>query len=99
MWNQLTREKRIILAELLRLKLPKTRIAERLGVDRSTIYRELKRNSGPMGYQPEEVQQRTDTRRWVNRTRRCARHRARRLRPGTSRTSMVARPNRWPDAA
>ena len=54
MWNQLTREKRIILAELLRLKLPKTRIAERLGVDRSTIYRELKRNSGPMGYQPEE---------------------------------------------
>ena len=69
MWKQLTQEKWFVLDELLRLKLSKTRIAERLGVDRSTIYRELKRNSSPVGYQPEEAQQRTDTRRWVNRKR------------------------------
>jgi transposase, IS30 family len=69
MWKQLTREERFVLGELLELKLKKTSIAERLGVDRSTIYRELKRNSGPRGYQPEEAQQRTDTRRWVNRQR------------------------------
>ena len=33
---------------------------------RSTIYRELSRNSGPLGYLVEEAQQRTDVRRWVN---------------------------------
>ncbi len=60
MWQQLTREERFVLAELLELKLPKTMIAARLGVARSTVYRELKRNSGPVGYLPEEAQQRTD---------------------------------------
>jgi transposase, IS30 family len=69
MWTQLTREQRFVLAQLLQLKLPKTEIAKRLDVHRSTVYAELKRNSGPVGYQPEEAQQRTDTRRWVNRRR------------------------------
>jgi IS30 family transposase len=54
---------------LLQLKRPKTEIAERLGVHRSTVYEELKRNTGPAGYRPEEAQQRTDARRWVNRRR------------------------------
>lgn len=69
MWKQLTKEQRFVLAELLELKLPKQEIARRLGVHRSTIYEELKRNTGPEGYQPAEAQQRTAARRWVNRTR------------------------------
>jgi IS30 family transposase len=69
MWKQLTREDRAVLAQLLQLKLSRKEIAQRLHVDRSTIFRELKRNSGPLGYLFEEAQQRTDTRRWVGRTR------------------------------
>jgi transposase, IS30 family len=50
--------------------MKKIEIAKRLDVHRSTIHRELKRNTGPMGYVYQEAQQRTDTRRWC---RRCAR--------------------------
>ena len=63
---QLTESDRAVLAELLELKLPKTEIARRLHKHRSTIYRELARNTSPIGYIPEEAQQRTDIRRWVN---------------------------------
>lgn len=69
MYEPLKREDRAVLAHLVRLKLPQTQIAEQLGVHRTTVYRELKRNSGPAGYQAEEAQQRTDSRRWVWRTR------------------------------
>jgi IS30 family transposase len=46
--------------------MPKREIAARLKKHRSTIYRELARNSCGWGYIPEDAQQRTDVRRWVN---------------------------------
>jgi transposase, IS30 family len=67
MSRQLSESDRAVLAELLDLKIPKTEIARRLHKHRATIYRELARNTAPVGYVPEEAQQRTDTRRWVNR--------------------------------
>jgi transposase, IS30 family len=70
MCHQLTESDRAVLAELLKLKIPKVEIARRLHKHRSTIYRELARNTGPVGYVPEEAQQRTDIRRWVNHPRR-----------------------------
>lgn len=66
MSQQLTEPDRAVLAQLLELKVPKQEIARRLHKHRSTIYRELARNTGPVGYVPEEAQQRTDVRRWVN---------------------------------
>jgi IS30 family transposase len=69
MSTQLTQSDRAVLAQLLELKVPKKEIAHRLHKHRSTIYRELVRNTGPIGYVPEEAQQRSDLRRWVNRRR------------------------------
>jgi len=66
MSQQLTEADRAVLAQLLELKVPKTEIAQRLHKHRSSIYRELARNTGPVGYIPQEAQQRTDIRRWVN---------------------------------
>jgi transposase, IS30 family len=66
MSRQLTESDRAVLAQLLQLDVPKKEIARRLNKHRSTIYRELARNTGPVGYIPEEAQQRTDIRRWVN---------------------------------
>ena len=64
---QLTLAQRAILAELLKQKCAKREIACRLGVHRSTVYRELKRNTGPIGYLYQEAQQRTDIRRQLRR--------------------------------
>ena len=64
---QLTLAHRTVLAALLTQQLPKTEIARRLGFHRSTVYRELKRNSGPIGYIYQEAQQRTDVRRKLRR--------------------------------
>jgi len=66
MSQQLTEADRAVLAQLLELNVPKTEIAQRLHKHRSSIYRELARNTGPVGYIPQEAQQRTDIRRWVN---------------------------------
>ena len=60
-----TASDRAVLAQLLKLKVPKTEIARRLHKHRATIHRELARNTGPVGYIPAEAQQRTDIRRWV----------------------------------
>jgi IS30 family transposase len=68
--KQLTAKDRAVLAQLLDLQQPKTEIARRLGVHRSTIYRELARNTGPSGYLDIEAQQRTDARRMFSRRRR-----------------------------
>ena len=64
--QQLTSEDRAVLAQLLSMNTPKSEIAERLKKHRSTIYRELARNTCAWGYIPEEAQQRTDIRRRVN---------------------------------
>ena len=69
MSKQLTESDRAVLAQLLELKVSKKEIARRLRKHRSTVCRELVRNTGPVGYVPEEAQQRTDLRRWVNRCR------------------------------
>ena len=63
MSQQFTESDRAVLAELLALKVPKQEIAARLKKDRSSIYRELGRNSGPLGYIPIEAQQRAEVRR------------------------------------
>ena len=69
MSQQLTELDRAVLAQLLKLNLTRKEIAERLHKHRSTVYRELARNTGPVGYVPEEAQQRTDIRRWASRRR------------------------------
>ena len=69
MGKQLTSSDRTVLAHLLELKVSKVQIARRLGVHRSTVFRELQRNSGPIGYIAEEAQSRTDVRRWIWRKR------------------------------
>jgi transposase, IS30 family len=63
MFKQFTESDRAVLAQLLALQVPKTEIAARLKKDRSAIYRELGRNSGPLGYLPIEAQQRAMARR------------------------------------
>ncbi len=49
MYQQLTESDREVLAQLLELKVPKQEIVRRLHQHRSTIYRELARNTGPVG--------------------------------------------------
>ena len=49
MFKQFTESDRAVLAQLLKLRLAKKEIAARLNKDRSSVYRELARNSGPLG--------------------------------------------------
>ena len=67
MSRQLNESQRFVLAELLRLKIPKTEIAKRLHVHRSTVHRELRRNTSPIGYIPEEAQGRAEIRLMLHR--------------------------------
>lgn len=64
MYKQLTSEQRYTLKCFLKLKVSKKVIAEALGVSRSTIYRELKRNGGKRGgYDDVLAQAKTNLRR------------------------------------
>lgn len=57
MYKQLTSGQRYTISILLQKKTPKSEIAELIGVDRSTVYREIKRNSGKQGkYNAETAQ-------------------------------------------
>jgi len=63
MSSHLTCQEREVLYRLNRAKQPKAEIAAALGRDRSTIYRELNRNTGGRGYRPKQAQRKADRRR------------------------------------
>jgi IS30 family transposase len=63
MASHLTFQEREFLYRLLKAKKPKAEIAELMGRDRSTIYREIKRNTGGRGYRPKQAQRKADQRR------------------------------------
>jgi len=62
-YKQLTLEQRYEIYGLLHTNLSKFEIAERVGVHKSTLYRELKRNRGLRGYRPRQAAQKTESRR------------------------------------
>lgn len=55
-YKQLTQEQRYHISALLKAGIPKSQIALEVGCDRSTIYRELDRNTGKRGYRPKQAQ-------------------------------------------
>lgn len=63
MSNHLTFQEREVLYRLIKAKRTKAEIATALGRDRSTIYRELQRNTGGRGYRPKQAQRKADQRR------------------------------------
>src|SRR5438477_1440561 len=63
MHKQFTESDRAVLAQLLALQVSKKQISQRLKKHRTSIDRELARNSGPLGYLPIEAQQRALARR------------------------------------
>lgn len=65
MANQLTFEERKLLHRLKKEGLSNTEIGQKLGRHRSTIGRELQRNSGQRGYRPKQAQRMADERREV----------------------------------
>ncbi len=54
-YTQLTQAQRYQIEALLKAGHQQTEIAEVLGVDKSTISRELKRNRGLRGYRPKQA--------------------------------------------
>lgn len=62
-YKQLTLIERYKIKALLQAGTSKKRIAEILGVHKSTVFRELKRNEGEGGYSSEKAQDETDERR------------------------------------
>lgn len=63
MASHLTFQERQFLYRLNKKGVPKAEIARLMGRDRSTIYRELGRNSGQRGYRPQQAQRLADERR------------------------------------
>lgn len=66
-YKQLSQEQRYVIGRLLKADKSKTEIAIAIGVDISTIYRELKRNTPKRGrgaklYKPGKAQQKTELR-------------------------------------
>ncbi len=62
-YRQLTEDDRIEIYAMKQAGKTPAYSAFRLGVDRSTIYRELKRNSGRRGYRPKQAHQKAIQRR------------------------------------
>jgi len=56
MASHLTFCEREVLYRLLKAKKPKAEIAELIGRSRSTVYREIERNTGGRGYRPKQAQ-------------------------------------------
>jgi IS30 family transposase len=63
MASHLTFREREFLYRLLKARKPKSEIAALMGRDRSTIYREIKRNTGGRGYRPKQAQRKAEQRR------------------------------------
>ena len=61
-YKQLTQEQRYHISALLKAGITKPQIALEVGCDRSTIYRELNRNTGKRGYRPKQAQTLSDSR-------------------------------------
>lgn len=55
-YTQLTQEQRYQIQILMKADHTQSKVAELLGVDKSTISRELRRNSGKRGYRPQQAQ-------------------------------------------
>ena len=62
-YTQLTQEQRYQIKAHLSLGTPKPAIARELGVAKSTIYREVKRNTGQRGYRPKQAHEKALKRR------------------------------------
>jgi transposase, IS30 family len=62
-YQQLTQEQRYQIHAFLKAAFSQSYIARELGVDKSTISRELKRNRGQRGYRPKQAQPFADARR------------------------------------
>ena len=62
-YRQLTQDQRYQIYAFLKADFSQSHIARELGVDKSTICRELKRNRGRRGYRPKQAQHLTDSRR------------------------------------
>ena len=63
MASHFTFREREILYRFLKAKKSKSEIAELMGRNRSTIYREIKRNTGGRGYRPKQAQRKAEERR------------------------------------
>ena len=66
-YKQLTSEQRYQISGLRKAGWKQSQIAEEVGVDKSTISRELKRNKGQRGWRPKQAQAL-----WEERRRACA---------------------------
>ena len=62
-YKQLTQAQRYQIKALLSIGTKKAAIARKLAVDKSTIYRELKRNRGKRGYRPKQAHEKALKRR------------------------------------
>ena len=62
-YTQLTREQRYQIYALMKARVCQTEIATVVGVHKSTISREIRRNRGLRGYRPKQAQRLAETRR------------------------------------
>jgi len=64
-YKQLTFEQRVAIKAYLKIGLKLYQIAKQIGVDKTTVSRELKRNTGAKGYRPRQAQLKTAARRFL----------------------------------
>lgn len=62
-YTQLTREQRYQISGLKKTGMNQRQIAEEVGVNKSTLSRELRRNEGQRGWRPKQAQETAEARR------------------------------------
>lgn len=62
-YTQLTQEQRYAIYSLMKERFSKSSISDVIGVHRSTVYRELARNTGQRGYRYKQAHRLTEKRR------------------------------------